>query len=143
MRKSIFVILFAVAFASPALAGEASCSFGSKCYAYKHARSTGPVAYSGPTICITYKQAKIDNIVIRFYDAAGKELDANDPLHNLKNAPTIGTICPGAHWFQEAARAELCNSFEGRWLESEHLAILLQLKGMPVGKFVYLDKPRS
>ncbi|GEM_PF-3556977 len=137
----LIALLLVLGFSSSATqAGEADCD--SKCQAYKHAASTGPVPYNGPTICVAFKQAKVDNVVIRFYDATGKELDPKDQLHSRKNAAVEDKICPAAHWFEEAARAELCNSYEGRWLEPEHLAILLQLKGMPEGKFVHLDKPR-
>jgi len=145
MRASIFVILaaFSLSF-SPASAGEGKC--GALCRAYKSAHSEGPVPYSKQTICVWYRQSRVDNIVIRFYDGAGHELDANDPLHNRRDAPVEGSICPGAHWFVEALEsggyAQLCNSETGRLLEQIHIDIMLKYGRTPPGKWFYLQKPQ-
>jgi hypothetical protein len=141
MLKHLVIALFIVGFAASAQAKD--CKEGSACWGYQHAQSHGPVPYQEPCDRIAYKQAKIDNLVIRFYDAAGNELDPHDPLHNREAAPMRGTICPGEHWVREAFYAILCNSFEGRVLTRAHLDIILADHGTPRGKEVQLDLPRS
>jgi hypothetical protein len=135
------IVLAALLLSHPAHAGvKQDC--GTMCQSYKHAHSTGPVPYAGRKVCIWFKQARVDNVVLRFFDATGRELDANDPLHARRDAHTTDSICPGEHWLKKAARAQLCNSYESRWLERDHLAIMLQLGRTPPGKFVHLDLPR-
>ncbi len=141
MRSFFAVLTVCMVLGFSAWATEPVCD--SKCQAYKHAHSGGPVHANCKPLPVYFKQARVGSIVIRFYDAAGKELDKGNKLHSIKNAGMEGHISPCEHWFRKAAYAELCNSFEGRVLTREHLETILQFGRTPPEKFVHLDKPRT
>jgi hypothetical protein len=122
MRTMIFAILATLALGSSVHAADQStprkplhvdmskCPKG-KCDAFLAGRTNGPVPYNEPTICSRFVQGKQVQMMIKFFDQSGQELDANDQQHT-KLAKAVDIICPGRHWFEEArrGRVEFCNA---------------------------------
>ena len=144
--RVIFGILFAVVSFGFAQAADLMrkapppvVNCGSLCDAYKHARSTGPVSYSGDLVCVHFEQPAADKVVIRFYDRAGHELDAGDALH-ARLAKKGDTFCVGRQWFEKArgGHVELCNTDAHSTLGPEVIEAYLRQGGTQPGHYVCL-----
>lgn len=158
MRKVIFVTLFALGCMSVAQAADmprqqrqyqppartlVQPDCGDKCEVYKNTRAHGLVQTRTELVCIPIKQAKPGIVVIRFYDAAGRELDAGNKAHsNLKG--TVDEFCVGRHYLvkAQAGRVEVCNDVDTKLLAPQQIATLLR-SGMPPNHWLYLFAGRS
>ena len=144
MRSTIFGILFAVlGFVSQATAGgiqDPNCD--AKCQVYKATRAHGLVRPQTDLVCIRTQQAGRGIIVIRFYDGAGRELDAGNKQHsNIKEA--VDQFCVGRHYLLKAqsGHVEVCNDVKTKTLRPEEIAVLLR-QGMPPDRAVRLFASR-
>ncbi len=96
------------------------------CNVYKSTRQHGLVQTQTDLVCIRVQQAHAGIIVIRFYDASGRELDVGNKQHsNVKQA--IDTFCVGRHYLikAQAGHVEVCNDVKTKTLRPQEIAILL------------------
>lgn len=116
----------------------AKCVAGDLCDVYKSTREHGLIQTNIDLVCIPIKQAKPGIVVIRFYDAAGRELDAGNKQHsNIKGM--VDQFCVGRHYLEEAqaGHVEVCNDVDTKKLAPQQIAILLR-SGMPPNHWLYL-----
>jgi len=154
MRKLIFVMLLAFMGVSAAQADGTSkriyvavpvtrdCE-GDLCNTYKRTRPHGLVPPQTELVCIPLKQAHPNIVVIRFYDADGRELDAGNRQHsNLKQE--VDQFCVGRHYLvkAQAGHVEVCNDVDTKSLGPNEIAILLE-QGMPANHWLYLFAGRT
>ena len=151
MRTMILVTLFALGCMSIAKAADmptrppappAASDCGDKCQSFKATRPHVLTSTNIELVCIPLKQAKKGIVVIRFYGAAGNELDAGRKEHsNVKDV--VDQFCVGRHFLEkaQAGHVEICNDVDTKSLAPQQIAILLA-SGMPPNHWVYLFKGR-
>ena len=117
---------------------RAQCVAGTKCDVYKTTRQHGLVQTNIDLVCIPIKQAKPGIVVIRFYDAAGRELDAGNNQHSNQKG-MVDQFCVGRHYLEkaQAGHIEVCNDVDTKKLAPQQIAILLE-SGMPLNHWLYL-----
>jgi len=102
----------------------------SLCDVYLHPRGVR-TPNTHDVVCFSYAQERSDTVVLRAYDASGRELDAEDSRHRIENAPVRGRMCIGAQFVRDATEIDVCNSVSRRVMTSSQLVTLRRMRNTP------------